>query len=772
MSGEDFHTTYHYYYHIGFISGIVALFGIVSVLFFVVSLYLRSHHDFFKCRPVRPIEEENEFPIMNSEHERQSVNNGQQPQQDGNYLAAEDDFVGEIIERVELEEQFGFSQLPHAVAESVSDEDEKEKMKAGAVSSYSDDEGYEEKLKNKLDNFGVEYADGDEPDVDKKKKLDEDEDEDDEEETEVVLDPATYFYNNQHVPYPHHSLELPPFPFDPTLQQQQQMQHPHSDLPPHPFPGSFYNMQGSQYSHGNLHYIDPQQYNAAEESAAREERKLQKQKSRLAAKAAERENDSVGSEEIEAYPWDWKRKSNAFILYSLCLITLVFLQFYLVSASVAADGVKQSYERMGELKDRADVLFAYSNQFVSYGVALQNNIQNAEVSCTYHGHQYFTRLEASLASYRVTSLALANSLSPLIANLETVQTYQKYFAQGAPLYILWVLGMVLLFLIVYFSYQESRANLKATVAYGTSILLIFILIGAILLSLTMYFGDLCTDPSYNVVTNIAKSADSYSLAAYYSTCNGEEYTTFIQADGNVLNKNINFMYNRTDFAISNSQVCPDDPNLKEMNTILINANSTMAVYNQVSRCQPIQQIWYELLNEEVCDTLFTGVFYAWGGQLLTSFFLFLLLITASITYEFYPNYDKTPDDSTGDISEFRESTVNDEDANNNQNNNGGDSAVVLGQHDPNEEKQDEPVVNNNSISNDLEGGGNRRQSNHRRSLNSSSHNNNNSSSSNDQNLGSDGFVFHSKSRDDEDDDVPLQDVKRRSFYQKDSFLNV
>jgi hypothetical protein len=681
MSGEDFHATNHYYYHIGLISGIVALFGVVAVLFFVISLYLRLHFEFFKCKPL-PDEAENESQI----HEHiESLSQGHESLRDSH-----PEMVADIIERVELEEHFG--SLPHAVAETIVDEDEDEKEKMKAIASNSDDE-YEEKLKNKLDNYGVEHAYGDE-DMDKKKKLDEDEDEDEDIDEEML--PQPNYYHNA-VSYPS------PYPYDPYHVSPNHP--PVFQQPPYP-----------NYSHGNLHYVDPQQYNPQDE---REDR-VRNVKTRY--------SNSVDTQP-QAYPWNWRRKANAAILYTLCLLTLVFLQFYVISAATAATGISNSYSRLGSLKKVVNSLFTYSNQFVSYGDSLQAYVQNAELTCKYHGHGYFTKLERTLADYRSTSLILANALAPLISDIESVQTYQKYFAQGAPLYIMWVLGMIVIALIVYFSIMENRASLKATVAFGTSVLLIFILTGSILLSLTMFFGDLCTDPSYNVVVNLPSTHEVQSIAAYYSTCNAD-YSNFILTDSAAIQQTINTIYNRTDWATSTSNVCPGDSNLLGMKGVAVNANNTMVLFQQMASCKPIQHVWYQLLNTEVCETFYTGVFYSWGGQLLTSFFLFLLLITASITYEFYPNYHKLNENSTGDVSEQQESLDEDD-----------DPATIAGAvtHDPNEEKQDDPRPLEYA---EEDGNGPARRRDPPREQ---------------------GFVFHAVSREDEDDEE--NDLKRRSLLQ-------
>jgi hypothetical protein len=293
------------------------------------------------------------------------------------------------------------------------------------------------------------------------------------------------------------------------------------------------------------------------------------------------------------------------------------------------------------MKSSINAMFAYSNQFVSDGVSLQAAIQDAELTCTYHGHGYFTALERSLASYRTTSLELANNISPLVSDIDTVESYQKYFASGAPLYILWILGMIVIFLIIYFSYRESRISLKATLAFSCSIFIVFIFSGTILMSLTMFFGDLCSDPSYNTVMNLPSTHNIQNLGAYYSTCDEALYSTFLITESKSIQNQINFMYNRTLFAISNSNVCPNDPNLQTMNTILINANNTMSLFDHSAKCEPIQSMWYDMMNNGVCEEFYIGVVYAWGGQLLTSFFLFFLLITTSFTYQFYPNLHKS-----------------------------------------------------------------------------------------------------------------------------------
>eukprot|EP01040_Poterioochromonas_malhamensis_P007181 gene7181-7752_t len=656
MSGEDFHSSDHYYNRLGLISGIVCLFGLVAILFFVLGLYLRTHYAILKLKPLPPESEISSIPENLSNRDSQI---------DGSHFDEDDPTLTvDIIERVQLEEQFGT--LPQAIAESIasSDIDDKDKDKYDDEADLTEDQIYELRIRNKVNNHynnapGVEHRqynryDEDEEDL-KLKKKEAGLDDDDDDEEGIIHQP----YYPPNFPYPPPSGYYPPAGY-----YQQPYPHPY---PPAAYPGAY--PAGMQYpahlpSHEEIVYIDNPE-NAPEPQIRREPTLSQASTSSRGERRYREGSTDDGStprryrqprrrasklsseyeETHQSYPWNWRRKYNAIILYSLCLLFLAFTQFYAIGASYASEGLRVTLNDMNSFKDYINAVLTYSNQLITDGVSLQAAVQEAELTCKYYGHDYFNKLEASLAVYRSTALTLAQGISPLSADIETVQAYQKYYAQGAPLYLLWALGLLLIGFILYFTYIESRMSLKATVAFGTSVFIVYVLCGAILLSLTMFFGDLCSDPAYNLVTNLPSTNSWDSIAAYYTTCN-TDYSSFIQNDQQTLQVNINYMYNRTTWATSTSNVCPDDVNLQTMTGILIKANQTMGLLSYTANCPNIQSVYYDMMNDGICDTFYTGIFYAWGAQLLTSFFLFWLLITSSITYQFYPNLTKLDEEST------------------------------------------------------------------------------------------------------------------------------
>jgi hypothetical protein len=910
ISGEDFHVTDHYFNHIGLISFIVMLAGLVAVLCFVLSLYLRTQYEWIKCKPTPLEAEEGDIgddtmsepqpqpsvasSVTRSRGERRSDTSGARETLNEEETGARSDAASDVEEGTReggnINEfgvqvnggSFGAS-LPYfpqaaVIAQSVhhphsshypyplpyqpipfpphssvfddDDDDDDEKAKErerrelekneevsggrsmnrpGAYPSISkkskrgsskeegddkskddDEEGddddsdekrdlkkekesddgddddddnsdalYEARLNNKLVNAGVEHRvynedEDDEEEKLKNKKGGDGDGNDDLNEMEVrnvenYLNPHSASTFLPVAPYP---IPYPPaaggfsapYPYPPPAS------YPYPV--PYPYPAYGSGMNGI-YEDGTIATGTEGRRDEDGTFARRRRSKLLNSEG----------GETTYSSPPRPYPWNWKRKANAVILYLLCFITLIFNQFFAISVSYASKGIDTAIKDLVSMKSSINAMFAYSDQFVSDGVSLQAAIQDAELTCTYHGHGYFTALERSLASYRVTSLDLANNISPLVSDIDTVESYQKYFASGAPLYILWILGMIVIGLIVYFSYRESRISLKATLAFSCSIFIVFIFSGTILMSLTMFFGDFCTNPSYNAVMNLPSTHNIQDLGAYYSTCNDALYSTFILQQPRSIKKEINFMYNRTLFAISNPDVCPNDPNLQTMNTVLMNANNTMSLFDHSAKCEPIQSMWYDMVNNGVCDEFYHGVFYAWGGQVLTSFFLFFLLITTSFTYQFYPNLHKSSfdeNDSTtypSEEEEERERELERATTMSGTRGAGDGSTIVGGDYD---EKMDEKVdveqgndesqqelsrpssianyyprnsYNVSRHSNPHPSPASKRKK--RRSTNNISGNNNSNTSNsitNSRKEGDDNFVFHAASYEDDDND--------------------
>jgi hypothetical protein len=52
-------------------------------------------------------------------------------------------------------------------------------------------------------------------------------------------------------------------------------------------------------------------------------------------------------------------------------------------------------------------------------------------------------------------------------------------------------------------------------------------------------------------------------------------------------------------------------------------------------CAPLQDLWLRTVNTCVCTDLFTGFYTLWTSQLVTSLFLFLAVMLAAISWQYF-----------------------------------------------------------------------------------------------------------------------------------------
>jgi hypothetical protein len=52
-------------------------------------------------------------------------------------------------------------------------------------------------------------------------------------------------------------------------------------------------------------------------------------------------------------------------------------------------------------------------------------------------------------------------------------------------------------------------------------------------------------------------------------------------------------------------------------------------------CDKFQKIWFTIVNNALCTNFYSGIYSLWVSQFITSFFLFWLIVVASISYHYF-----------------------------------------------------------------------------------------------------------------------------------------
>mmetsp|Transcript_956 Transcript_956/g.997 ORF Transcript_956/g.997 Transcript_956/m.997 type:complete len:530 (+) Transcript_956:64-1653(+) len=333
----------------------------------------------------------------------------------------------------------------------------------------------------------------------------------------------------------------------------------------------------------------------------------------------------------QTYPWNRKRMINVFFLCLFLAASICFDQFFLVGRTNTSRGVDTIHLNFNSFNGIVHHVQNDSDLLVDYGTDLNDEYSKARISCPFVNDP---RIASYINDYNSNVQSLQEYVSPLSKNVNDIDEYFNYYAQGSFLFIFWGIFLFIFFLIALFVLFEKRLALQVMTGIGVTVEILFILLGVIFISFVMIFGDLCEKPTYNVLNSLPNSNDIQNIANYYATCQGN---TTIQVDLQSAHSYINQMYSALD-TFRTLPLCQNDINLIHMQGTVVQINTTLNDLSDVTTCPPIQRIWFDLVNTGVCTEFYSGIFYVWGAQILTSLFFFFTLLVVSINYQFYPKH--------------------------------------------------------------------------------------------------------------------------------------
>lgn len=347
------------------------------------------------------------------------------------------------------------------------------------------------------------------------------------------------------------------------------------------------------------------------------------------------DDQAVGGARIadpeERYPWNCGRVFNMVLLVLFALIALGCDQYVLIGRQSISKGVDTTQTAVDDFQGILNSAVNYSEVLTTYGDTLGRQLDAAETSC-----YVFTvdptlsaTIDGYLEDYDDAVSSVGDSLSPINDDISDYKGRLTLYSSGAILFILWSLGIIAVFLTLFFAFLQKRTESMASLWCVSFTYLVFVILGFVWMFLTIVLGDLCQDPSYNILNASTLSGDTLDIAVYYATCQGN---TTITTDLSSATSYVNLFDAKINDALT---YCPADVNLLNMQGTVQRINSTLPALVNLTSCEPLQSIWFSLVNDAVCTEFYGGIFYLWGSQLLTSCFLFLMMITASMTYQYF-----------------------------------------------------------------------------------------------------------------------------------------
>ena len=167
--------------------------------------------------------------------------------------------------------------------------------------------------------------------------------------------------------------------------------------------------------------------------------------------------------------------------------------------------------------------------------------------------------------------------------------------------------------------------MKFSIFVGMIFFLIIVILCCPFMILTSLFGGLCyPNPAQNLARQVTGS--SRDLIVFYSTCRGQDSVRE------------NFVKAKTAFLTIKELLtvtCPANDNMVQFSEVVAKVSNQLDIIQSQVSCPSLKNIVLTFLNDSLCGGIYSGIYSIWISQLITSFFLLMLLITASILYQYY-----------------------------------------------------------------------------------------------------------------------------------------
>ena len=226
---------------------------------------------------------------------------------------------------------------------------------------------------------------------------------------------------------------------------------------------------------------------------------------------------------------------------------------------------------------------------------------------------------------------LCSSIDPSHQPITSTGLYAVQY-EMAGFYVLWALGSASGCALIVSQILKRKQALQWSVCLGAFTFLVEVVVCLFFLLATAALGDICTRPSWNVITSVP-AGSLQNMAAYYSSCRGVNAVGVSVSSAKTSALSIGALV--TNASSSPTGICFNDPNLLSMQSEVQGILGLIASANKNMVCPPLQSLWFSIVNTAICTDLFTGFYSLWVSQLITSLFLFLALMLASISWQYY-----------------------------------------------------------------------------------------------------------------------------------------
>jgi hypothetical protein len=237
---------------------------------------------------------------------------------------------------------------------------------------------------------------------------------------------------------------------------------------------------------------------------------------------------------------------------------------------------------------------------------------------------------------------IGNLLSYCEDGKEYVSNYLIAYADVF-VFLVWSFAFVSVILFVVFRVCRSTFGTKIAILWGELTFIILLLVCLPFMIFSSLMGDFCMNPSYSAVINSPGSLRT--MIEYYATCPA----------GSESDIETNFKAAKTDAGSVGTTITssfepwcdPTNPNYATMggSGSMVDIDQAGTASSGISTgidgilaaaaCTNLQSVWFKIMNDALCTNFYSGIYSLWVSQFITSFFLFFLIVIASISYHYF-----------------------------------------------------------------------------------------------------------------------------------------
>ena len=324
---------------------------------------------------------------------------------------------------------------------------------------------------------------------------------------------------------------------------------------------------------------------------------------------------------------------NSTLFYIACFLVLILDQLVFIGNHQVDVAVRTLDGSSGSMTDITQEMQSGGEDLVDLVSPITAQQEAAAASCATNNSQLLAYLDGNVTQYTTYSNEYTDAIDPVQAFLSDVEgSIEKYgvlYRQSA-LYFIWALAVLVCFVLLAYKHYRFRYGMKQGMWFGVCTYMLYVALCLPWTLATSAMADFCQEPSYNAVKSMPTADSLQSIGAYFSTCTGNCTLTLSLQEVRAAVVNLN-----ESVAILLREDCSGNADLLQLQSTLTTAAYSVDSVAATMACAPIQSIWFQFWNEGVCDELYEGAFFIWGSQILTSLFLFVLIVCVSITYQFY-----------------------------------------------------------------------------------------------------------------------------------------